>query len=533
MRVPVVVPAPEASALLQSGFDRLAALIASTLGPTGGVVLVASVNGSRPEPVRNGAVLARRVMQLPGRGKDVGAMMLRHLVWQTHLHAGDGAATAAVLAQAILGDALRHRAAGADARTLRRGIDRAVDAAKAALRQMARPVRDEVELEGVARAVTGEENLSSILAEMFDVLGPEGHVTVEDYVSAYLDREYHEGGRWNGRVASAYFLSDHSARRAVRTACRIALFDGTVSSIEDARSLAEAVTSVESRSVALFARAFTDTALGPLVVNHQRRTIEVVAVQLLGPRITEDLDDLAALTGSRVLSAATGQSLRSITAADLGSARRVEVDPSGVAVVGGGGTPVTIQSEIGALRGRLEGLATEDDERDRLHFRLARLSGRTGVLKIGAATGPERNTLRQVADQGVRVLPLALREGIVPGGGVAFLNCIPTVQGLAAEGDEAGGITAVLRALEEPFRRIAHNSGAPSPGFLLSEARRLGPSYGYDVLNKRIIDMEDASILDAAGVLSRALEAAAGGAAAALSIDTMVLRRSPKMSPRP
>ena len=233
MAKPAVLHSPEVDLYLKQGFDTLAEALAVTLGPTQGIVLSASENRSSPELLSDAATIARRILALPHRSEDVGAMLLRNLVWRMQLKAGDGCATTAVLAQSILNQAQRYKAAGANAMLLQRGLKQAVVAASNALRQMAQPVQDEEELTKVAETITAEPELSLILGELFDILGAEAYITIEDYVAPYLEREYQEGGRWAGRLSSPYFITDPARQRAVLGGCTVALFAGTAAELVD------------------------------------------------------------------------------------------------------------------------------------------------------------------------------------------------------------------------------------------------------------------------------------------------------------
>lgn len=530
MPKPAVLQDPAAGAYLKGGFDALANLLALTLGPTQGVVLSEPASGSVPELLSDAAAIARRVIALPHRAEDVGAMLLRNLVWRMYLRAGDGCATAAVLAQAILNQAYRYKAAGANAMSLRRGIHRAALAAVDALRQMARPVQDKEDLVKVAQTVTAEPDLGLILGEMFDILGPDAYVTIEDYVAPYLEREYQQGGRWVGCLASPYFITDPATRRAILPACHVVLFAGTVAEMENVQLMMELVARAETRQVALIAYEVRGDALNTLVMNHQQDNLQAIAVALRRPEAQRraDFEDLAALTGAQVLSPDIGRPLHSIKATDLGTARRAEANADELVVVGDERHAAAVREQMATLRARLEQLPDGDEARDELRFRLARLSGQVATLKIGAFTKAERETIRQRAEKGLRALPIALREGIAPGGGVAYLNCISRVRQVQAKGEEAWGVDILARALEEPFRRIVGNAGVASPGAVLAEARRCGEGFGYDALKGQVVHMEEAGILDAAGVLRQALETAVSGAIMALTIETIVLKRRPE-----
>jgi chaperonin GroEL len=520
---------------LKRGFDTLAQALAVTLGPTQGIVLSDPENRSKPELLNDAATIARRILALPQRSEDVGAMLLRNLVWRMQLKAGDGCAMTAVLAQAILDQAYRYKAAGANAMVLQRGLRRATEAAIDALEQMAQPVRDEEDLTGVAASITAEPDLSLILGEMFDILGPDAYITIEDYVAPYLEREYQEGGRWSGRLVSPYLITDPARRRAVLANCVVALFAGPVTELEQVQPLLELVAQRQSPRLVLVAHEIKGAALTMLVTNHQQKKIQTIGVALRRPanKRRTDFEDLAVLTGAEVLTPELGRSLATIKAEDLGLARRVEADPDTMVVVGDPQHAAAVRHQIETLRARLADLPPDDEAVDELRFRLARLSGHVATLKLGAHTKAAREGLRQKADKALRALPLALREGVVPGGGVAYLDVVPAVKAISAKDEEGWGVAILARALEEPFRRIVRNAGHHDPAAVLAQVQRQGPGFGYDAVQGRVVNMAGADILDAVGVLRLALQTAVSGAAMALTTETIVHKRRPQTSMEP
>jgi chaperonin GroEL len=308
-----------------------------------------------------------------------------------------------------------------------------------------------------------------------------------------------------------------------------------VAELADVQPLLELVAQTKARRVVLIAHEIKGTALTTLVTNHQQQKIQTIAVALRRPadKRRTDFEDLGVLTGATILTPETGRSLQTIKTTDLGLARRVEADADSIVVVGDAKHAAAVRQQIELLQVRLEGLAPDDDNLDELRFRSARLSGHVGTLKIGAYTKAARDTMRQKADKALRALPLALREGVVPGGGVAYLDCIPAVKAISAGAEEAWGGDILARALEEPFRRIVCNAGVDSPSAMLAEAQRQGPGFGYDVTQGQIVKMAEAGILDAVGVLRLALETAVSGAAMALTTETIVHKRRPETSMEP
>lgn len=532
---PSVLFAPHAAAGLKSGFDRLGRALAATLGPSQGLIFNDLDKPGPPEPLEDAAAIARRVLQLPDRAEDVGAMLLRNLVWRMRSRVGDGGATAAVLACAILAEAERMRASGANPMRLRDGIKTAARAAIAALQAQARPAGDETDLIAFARTVTGHERLGELLGEVYDILGPDAHVTVEDYLAPYFERDYLEGGRWKGRLISPYLITDPARQRAVQQPCAVVLFAGEISDAVELAPVLELVAVSPPRKLALLAHEISGPALNLLVINHSQNRLPVVAAALRRPVTArrDDFEDLAALTGAAIISPELGRGLGSIRPADLGAARRVEADADEVIVVGDAGHSASARAQIRLLAARAAGLEPDDEALPELQMRVARLAGHVATLKIGAHSKTERAFLRGRAEKGLKALPHALRSGLVPGGGVAYLNCIAAAQASAGEREARWGAEIVARALAAPFRQIVTNAGLAHPGVTLADARRAGPTFGYDAVQDRIVDMAEAGIWDAAGVLAAALETAASGAIMALTTETIVLKKKPQKSYEP
>jgi len=529
MPTPQVLQGRQATRALKRGFDQITELLAHTLGPTQGVIL--SQHEGRPaEMLSDAAMIVRRIVALPHRAQDVGAMLARNLVWRQHTRVGDGCATTAVLAQAMLREAHRFVAAGGNAMMLRRGMDRATRAAVDALSAQAQPINADGDLARVAETITGDEKLSAALAEIFGKLGPDAFVTIEDYLAPYLERQYYEGGRFNGKLVSPYLITDLATRRAVIEDCHVALYAGEVTNLDDVQTLLEMVAGTSWHQVALITKGISSTALTTLVLNHRNNKLKILGVELREAESKRalDFDDLAALTGATVLSPDLGRSLRDIEPTDLGAAPRIEANDEELIIVAGEGDPDAIKQHADTLRAQMQSLDENDDARKHLQMRIARLGGQVAKLMIGAHTETERNVIRQKAEKAMRALPIALREGVVAGGGVAYLNCIAALDSIEAKGDEAFGVRVIQHALAEPFRRIALNAGASAPAALRAQAQARGAEFGYDAMNERVVSMNDAGIVDAAGVLREALLTATSGAVMALTTETIVLHKNPE-----
>lgn len=545
---PNVLLSPAAGDALFRGFDRLAELLACTLGPTRGHALSESLTSrsNRPEIVDDAAVIARRMMQFPDRGEDVGAMLLRQLVWRVHQRVGDGSATAAVIAQAVLRAGRRLAAGGAGVMALRTGMEKALSVVRTSLHAQARPVRDYGDLIRIALTATGEENLSVALGEMFHNLGADAHIDVEEYIAPYIERDYHEGGRWKARIASAYLYTDPAAHKADVHKAMVALFAGDVERVDQIAPLLRLASALAPEgdqvpAIAVFAHETRGEALATLITNAQQKRLRAVAVDLrrAGAEREADFADLATITGARVFDPVAGDALEALTERDIGFAARVLASPTD-AIVAGEGREAARDAAIRTLRRKAGNKALDESARDDARFRIARLIGQLGTLKIGAHTEAERASLRLKADKGLRILPRALEQGWVPGGGVALLVAADAVRAAAEtypDREHAWGARALAEALEAPFNRLLSNARlepAPLAATLRAKrARRGGGLWGYDLVAGELRNMPEAGVLEAAGVLEDVVAAAVSGALMALTTEVTVLRADPPTMTEP
>lgn len=535
MPKPAVIVAPESTLYLKQGFDTLANLLALTLGPVRGNVLNAT-ELSKLELLSDAATIARRITALPDRRQDVGAMLLRNIVWRVSQQVGDGGATAAVLAQAILDRANRYISAGANAMMIQRGVKMAVDVALDELTKRAQAVDTEDDLIAVANAVSSEDSLSLILGEMFHLLGAHAHITIEEHIAPYLERTYIDGGKWQAQLTSPYFANTVANRGAVLHDCAVALFDGEILFNDEVMPLLELITKREPKHLLLLVKDITDEAFNLVVTNHGRNNMKIIVVRSkrVGQEMENDFNDLALLTGAHYFSKEMRVTLKEITEKDLGRARRVEVVENSMFVVGGGGSATAARDTIAEMEDQLALSGLTKEERAEIELRLARLSGSSAVLHIGAATETQRKLLQQTAEQGIKTLRSVVEEGVLPGGGMAYINCLPALKKIKSDHEDIVlGVKVVAHALESPFRRILGNAGVETPGVVLTEIRHAGASHVYDVLNRRIVDSATSKLLDSAKVLRLALQIAASGATIALTTEAMVLKSNPETAFEP
>jgi chaperonin GroEL len=510
------------------GFKSIARLLSITLGPIGGNIANAREPRGEPELLTDAATIARRIIQLPDRAENAGAMLMRHMVWRVRQEVGDGSATTAVLAQAIAREVERVVAAGANPMMLRRGIERATDAAVKALDAMSLPLEGEERIAAVATAATGDAEIGKILGEMYDVLGPDANIVIEPYIATFHDRAYHEGARFKGGYLSPYMLTDTVRRIAVLDDVHVLVADMVLESTESVQNVLEHVIRKGGKNLLILCKRISDRALGVLVTNSERGVIRSCAANMkpVGDARRGMVENIAILTGGQPLTDKSGMAPEMIGAADLGHAQRVVVTKDYCTIIGGAGDRQAIREHINKLRSRLRA-TTDPEERTTLRDLLAQLSGGVGELRIGALTQQERKALTEVAEQAMKAVQAGMESGIVPGGGAAYLRCIAALQELDGEGDEKSGIRIVARALEEPMRCIATNAGVHAP-LAIDQALSAGPNYGLDVRRKKIVNMLDEGIADPTRVVRRALQLAASGAMMLITTEALVLHRKPQ-----
>lgn len=536
--IPKVILAPQARETLKAGFDQMAQALAVTLGPTHGIVLSSAALKPMPEPITDAATIARRITALPDRGKDVGAMLMRSLTWRTHQRIGDGGATTAVLAQTILEQANRYVAAGASPVKIQAGIEKATWCAITTLKEMAWPVNCQEQLACVAYTATQEPEMSFILGEMFYLLGKHAYVTVENYMAPYLEREYLDGGRWQAKLVSPHLVSMPGSGKAIAHDCNVVLFHGALSRAEEVLPLIKILAQSERKNLLLVAQKISDQALNTLLATfvQNRHRLQFILVELVraGEKALQDLQDLSWLTGATLLDPHAGRRLTSIQPEDLGKVRRAEANEEFLLVSGGKSDPLALQEHLDALHTYLGDLAFDDNEIPDIKMRLGRLAGKMGILKIGAYTQSERDILHQKALQGVHALEATLKGGILPGGGTAYLHCIPFVEAMQSEDEEERmGYRAVARALRRPFEQLLHNAKIPYPGSMAHEITQAKPGLVFDTQQRKIRPAEECGVLDAAQTLMVSLETASSGAQLALSTDVLILKRKPRISYQP
>lgn len=521
----------------KAGIDAIANLLAPTLGPIGGMVVNDRDRTRTPEILDDSATAVRRILSLGDPRVDIGAMLMRNLVWKVTGRVGDGGATTAILTQAIYSESLRMLVAGASPVWISSGVRAVINAVIEQLRIQSTPIANEDQLTAVAYSIVKERPLAAIVGEMSYLLGPDARVNVDKFVAPYLERLYHPGANYEAQIASYLLYTDQPKKIAIHTECAVAISEAPLTSAEEVVALMESALLNGKKSLVIVAHSFKDTALHTLVRNQQaeKRKLSLVGVTLkaVGDERRSALDDLGLLTGATVLGRGFTTAARNAKPTDLGSAMRVEVDAKILHILPEQTKNVEVQERIAEIRAQLAHLPQSDDERPKLITRLSALSGGMGVLKVGASTKTERTVRAENAERALKVLSAAQKGGVVPGSGAALIHALNALTPFNLNEEEMMGVQVAIRALSAPLRQIAINSHAESPAGIVERVRSSGPSAAYDAMTNQIVDAHAAGVLDVTDVLVAALETASSGALMALSTDTIVYHRKPKESLEP
>ncbi len=533
MPTPQVISGDNGRAGMLRGFKSIARLLAITLGPIGGHIANSRHPQMAPELLTDAATIARRIIEVPDRVENTGAMLMRHMVWHVREEVGDGSATTAVLAQAIASEFHRVIAAGANAMMVKRGLEKATAAAIKALDELSIPLEGEEKIAAVAAASTGNQEIATLLGEMFDVLGPDANIEITGYIATFHDRAYHEGARFAGGYVSPYLITDTTRRLSILDDVHVLVADLAFESVESIQVALENLLKVEGKNILVICSRMSDKAIGVLVANNERGNIRSTAATLKAREELrrETIENIGLLVGAIPVKQIPEMKAHDITTAHFGHAERVVVSRDSLTIIGGRGDKKAIRERTGSLRKRLR-QAQDAEERELLRNLLSQFSAGIGELRVGALTEQDRKAIREQAEQAIKAVQAGMESGIVPGGGAAYMACIPAVEAVQAEGDEVAGVRVLARALEEPMRCIISNSGVHAP-LMIAEAKRLGPQYGYDVRSGRVVDMVEEGIVDPTMVVKRALQQASSGAMMLLTTDALVLHRKPQEAYQP
>jgi chaperonin GroEL len=512
----------DARRALERGVDRLADAVAITLGPRGRNVVLDKKWGA-PTVTNDGVTIAKEV-ELEDPYENMGAQLTKEVATKTNDVAGDGTTTATVLARAMVHRGMKNVAAGANPMALKRGIEKAVDAAVEAIQKQARDVEGKEEIAHVAAISAADREIGETIAEALDKVGKDGVVTVEEGQTFGIELEFVEGMQFDKGYISPYFVTDQERMEAVQEEPYILLNQGKISSVQDLLPVLEKV-SQSGRPLVVIAEDVEGEALATLVVNKIRGTFNAAAVKApgFGDRRKAMLQDMAILTGGEVISEEIGVKLESVTLDMLGKARRVVVTKDDTTIVEGAGDQDQIQGRVNQIKAEIDN-TDSDWDREKLQERLAKLAGGVALIRVGAATEVELKEKKHRIEDAVSATRAAVEEGIVPGGGVTLIRADQSLDSLKLEGDEATGADIVRRALYEPSRLIADNAGYEG-SVVVQRIRSEKGASGFDADGGEWVDMLKAGIIDPAKVTRSALQNAASIAALVLTTESAVVEK--------
>src|SRR6266849_1501273 len=476
--------------------DTLANVVKVTLGPRGRNVVLDKKFGA-PTITNDGVTIARDI-DLPDPFENMGAQLIKEVATRTNDVAGDGTTTATVLAQAIITEGLKNLAAGANPMILRRGLEKGVDAVVEEIKSMSKQVETQEEIAQVASISAADPEIGALIAEVMDKVGKDGVITVEEGRSLAMEKEYTEGMQFDRGYISPYMSTNMDRMEAEMSNPYILITDKKISAIADILPVLERVLQTGRKELVIIAEDVDGEALATLVVNKLRGTFDVLAVKApgFGDRREAMLEDIAVLTGGKVITEKAGLKLENTTLRDLGSARTVSANKDTTTIVEGAGSKEAIQARVRQMRALIEE-TTSDYDREKLQERLAKLAGGVGVIKVGAATEVELKEKKHRVEDALSATRAAVEEGIVAGGGTVLAQAAASLDSLKTEGDEKVGVLLVKRALEEPLRQIAYNAG--EEGSVVVDVVRKGTkNHGFNALSGQYEDMFKAGIVDPA-----------------------------------
>ena len=512
---------PEARELMLSGVNTLANAVKVTLGPKGRNVVIDKSFGA-PAITKDGVTVAQDI-ELEGKFENMGAQMVKEVASKTSEIAGDGTTTATVLAQKIVSEGVKSVAAGMNPMDLKRGIDKATEVVVAALQKSSQPCKNNAEIAQVGTiSANSDTSVGDIIAEAMEKVGKEGVITVEEGSTLENELDVVEGMQFDRGYLSPYFINNQESMTADLESPYILLHDSKIANIRDLLPALESVQKA-GKPMLIVAEDIEGEALATLVVNNMRGIVKVAAVKApgFGDRRKAILEDIAVLTGATVISEEVGLSLEGVTEEHLGTAKRIEIGKDNTTVIDGAGAKNKIKARIGQIKTQIE-VTSSDYDREKLQERLAKLSGGVAVIKVGAATEVEMKEKKDRVDDALHATRAAVEEGVVPGGGVAFVRAISSLKSLKGDNsDQNVGIGICRRALEEPLRQIVSNGGGEA-SVVLNEVLKGKDNFGYNATTEKYGDMLKMGILDPTKVTRAALQHAASISGLMITTEAMV-----------
>ncbi|ABC75928.1 chaperonin GroEL [Syntrophus aciditrophicus] len=505
---------------VMKGVDTLANAVKVTLGPRGRNVVIEKAWGG-PTITKDGVTVAKEI-ELEDKFENMGAQMVREVASKTSDMAGDGTTTATILAQAIYREGTKLAAAGMNPMSLKRGIDKSVQLVIDELKKISKDIRDKKEITQVGTISANNDNtIGEIISEAMEKVGKEGVITVEEAKGMETTLEIVEGMQFDRGYVSPYFVTDPEKMEVVMEDPYILLYDKKISVMQDLVPILEQIAR-SGRPMLIVSEDLEGEALATLVVNNIRGTLKCAAVKApgFGDRRKAMLEDIAILTGGKVVSEELGIKLDSITLTDLGTCKRLHITKDNTTIVDGAGSQADIEGRVKQIRTQIEE-TTSDYDREKLQERLAKLVGGVAVIKVGAATEIEMKEKKARVEDALHATRAAVEEGIVPGGGVALLRTLPALAGMDLPDDERPGLNIVKRAVEEPMRQIAANAGFEG-SIVVEKVKENTGNFGFNADTEKYVDMMEAGIIDPTKVVRFALQNAASVASLLLTTEAMI-----------
>ena len=523
----------EARKALEAGVNQLADTVKVTLGPKGRNVVLDKKFGS-PLITNDGVTIAKEI-ELDDPFENMGAQLVKEVSTKTNDVAGDGTTTATLLAQAIIREGLKNLAAGANPMVMKKGISKATNAAIEAIKANSQKVNGSDDIARVGTVSSGDETVGKLIAEAMEKVSHDGVITVEESKTAETYSEVVEGMQFDRGYITPYMVTDTEKMEAVLDDALILITDKKISNIQELLPILEQVVQ-SGKKLLVIAEDVEGEALSTLIVNKLRGTLNVVCVKApgFGDRRKEMLEDIAVLTGGTVITADMGYELKEATMDMLGRARQVKVSKENTIIVDGAGSSEAIKNRTNQIRSQIE-TTTSDYDREKLQERLAKMAGGVAIIRVGAATEVEMKEKKLRIEDALNATRAAVEEGIVAGGGTAYVNAVPAVEKLldSAEGDEKTGVRIIAKALTEPMRQIATNAGIDGSVVLENVKKADKVGYGFDAYNETYVDMISAGIVDPTKVTRSALENAASIASVLLTTESLVADKKEPTPPAP
>ena len=508
------------SAILR-GVALLTDAVKATLGPKGRNAVLDKKYGA-PTITKDGVTVAKEI-ELKDPWENMGAQLVKEVASKTSDVAGDGTTTATVLAHAIYREGIKNVVAGASPMDIKRGIEKAVEVVVEELKKLSKPVQDKKEIAQVGTiSANNDPSVGELIAEAMDKVGKDGVITVEEAKSMATTLDVVEGMQFDRGYISPYFITDPERMECILEDAFILIHEKKISSMKDLLPILEQIAKM-GKPLLILAEEVEGEALATLVVNKLRGTLQVSAVKApgFGERRKAMLEDLAVLTGGTMISEDLGIKLENIKISDLGRAKKITIDKENTTIIEGAGDPAKIQGRVKQIKTQVEE-TTSDYDKEKLQERLAKLVGGVAVINVGAATETEMKERKARVEDALNATRAAVEEGIVPGGGVAFLRCLPALKNLKLEGDQQIGVEITKRALEEPIRQIVNNTGLEGSVIVEKVKHAKEVNYGFDANNEEYVDMIKAGIIDPTKVTRYALQNAASVASLMLMTAVMV-----------